>query len=463
MRWITPGMLLGGLLLLVGAVPSTELPPAAGNGDEPALEASEQTVKVEGETNDRKIAQRLREIYEASGRYEGLSVEVRDGIVFLEGETSSDAYKAWASELARKTEDVVAVVNDMSVTPPPVLETDTIAREVVELWRGFVRSLPLIGIGLVVLIACVLLAGLIGRLLTVPLKRLTDSTLLRSVVRKIVAVLVILGGLYLFLRITGLTAIALTVVSGTGIIGLVIGFAFRDIAENFLASILISVQTPFQIGDVVEVTGYTGVVQKVTMRGTVLVDFDGNHIQIANATIYKSTIKNFTANPKLRLTFVIGIGYDASVKLAQDAALKVLNHHSAVLDDPEPTVLADNLGSSTINMKIYFWIDGSKHNGLKVKSSMIRLVLRALENAGISMPDDAREIIFPDGVPVRQVEEPTKPAPASTPATVIDTAEEATAGEDGLTSDVDDIRKQAEESRDPEEGADILPSDPKPV
>ncbi|MEM6561551.1 MAG: mechanosensitive ion channel family protein, partial [Planctomycetota bacterium] len=275
--------------------------------------------------------------------------------------------------------------------------------------------------------------------------------------------LVILGGLYLFLRITGLTAIALTVVSGTGIIGLVIGFAFRDIAENFLASILISVQTPFQIGDVVEVTGYTGVVQKVTMRGTVLVDFDGNHIQIANATIYKSTIKNFTANPKLRLTFVIGIGYDASVKLAQDAALKVLNHHSAVLDDPEPTVLADNLGSSTINMKIYFWIDGSKHNGLKVKSSMIRLVLRALENAGISMPDDAREIIFPDGVPVRQVEEPTKPAPASTPATVIDTAEEATAGEDGLTSDVDDIRKQAEESRDPEEGADILPSDPKPV
>ncbi|MEM6562614.1 MAG: BON domain-containing protein, partial [Planctomycetota bacterium] len=235
MRWITPGMLLGGLLLLVGAVPSTELPQTAGNGDEPALEASEQTVKVEGETNDRKIAQRLREIYEASGRYEGLSVEVRDGIVFLEGETSSDAYKAWASELARKTEDVVAVVNDMSVTPPPVLETDTIAREVVELWRGFVRSLPLIGIGLVVLIACVLLAGLIGRLLTVPLKRLTDSTLLRSVVRKIVAVLVILGGLYLFLRITGLTAIALTVVSGTGIIGLVIGFAFRDIAENFLA------------------------------------------------------------------------------------------------------------------------------------------------------------------------------------------------------------------------------------
>ena len=72
-------------------------------------------------------------------------------------------------------------------------------------------------------------------------------------------------GAYLILRVSGLTQLALTVVGGTGLIGLVIGIAFRDITDNFLASIFLSLQRPFENGDLVEIAGETGYVQQLNM------------------------------------------------------------------------------------------------------------------------------------------------------------------------------------------------------
>jgi small conductance mechanosensitive channel len=75
-----------------------------------------------------------------------------------------------------------------------------------------------------------------------------------------------------------------------------------------------------------------------------------------------------------------------------------------VLGNPEPWVLVDGLGSATVQLRVYFWLEGTTHSWLKVRSSVIRLVKRAFQDAGISMPDEAREVVFPDGVPVRMLE-----------------------------------------------------------
>lgn len=436
-----------------------------------ALEATGQTVKVDGSASDDQIAERLREILESSARYDELVVRVDQGIVFMDGRTEQDAYKDWASQLARRTEDVVAVVNNLLVEPPPVLEQYAVKDELRGLWNSFVRALPLAGIGLATLIASILLALFIVRLLGAPLRWLTDSHLLRNVIRKVVALVVVVAGVVVFLQISGLTNLALTVVSGTGLLGLIVGFAFRDIAENFLASILLSVQTPFRLGDVIGVVGHTGVVQKVTLRGTTLVDFDGNHIQIANATVYKSTLKNLTANPKRRIHFDVGIGYDASVKKAQEVAAITLREHEAVLDDPEAMVLVDRLGAATINLKVYFWIDAHEHSAIKLKSVMIRRVLRRLEHAGVGMPDEAREVIFPQGVPIQSSDTGGGGAATETAgkvseqdrkpcrdAAVIDAdlTEHHSDAEGDLASEVDEIKRQAAAARDPEAGAGIV-------
>jgi small-conductance mechanosensitive channel len=262
-----------------------------------------------------------------------------------------------------------------------------------------------------------------------------------------------LAGLYLVLRIAGLTQLALTVVGGTGLSGLVLGIAFRDITENFLASLFLSLQQPFREGDLVEVAGVAGYVQRLTSRTTVLMTLDGNQLQVPNSTVFKGTIRNFTSNPNRREDFIVGIGYEDSITSAQEVALKVLADHPAVLNEPEPLVLVENLGSSTVNLRVYFWLDGGRHSWLKVKSSVIRHIKRAFQDSGISLPDEAREVTFPHGVPVRIMEgegaaEPAAPVrakPAAEPETV------ATKAEAGLQSESKEIKEQARRSWTPGE------------
>lgn len=234
-----------------------------------------------------------------------------------------------------------------------------------------------------------------------------QARLLRNVLARTVGVVTFLMGAYIVLRLSGLTQLALTLVGGTGLIGLIIGIAFRDITENFLASIFLSMQRPFETGDLVEIDGITGYVQQLNVRTTVLMTLNGNLVQIPNSTVYKSNLRNFTTNCNRREEFFIGIGYDDSINDAQEIARQVLADHPAILNDPDPAVLVDSLGQATVNLRIYFWLNGRDHSWLKVRSSVIRLVKRAFQKEGISMPDESREVVFPKGVPVTVIERET--------------------------------------------------------
>ena len=166
----------------------------------------------------------------------------------------------------------------------------------------------------------------------------------------------------------------------------------------------------------------------------------------------------------MRGKFTIGIGYDSSILEAQQLATKVLCSQNTILQDPEPQVLVDELGSSTVNLKVYFWIDAQQYSLLKVSSMLMRLIMREFERNNISMPDDAREIIFPQGVPVHQISsgksdssygsQALRPLPANNEA--IEQDSDAIEHQDDLSSDTHDIRQQAKQARDPEQGQNIL-------
>jgi len=136
-----------------------------------------------------------------------------------------------------------------------------------------------------------------------------------------------------------------------------------------------------------------------------------------------------------------------------------------VLIEPEPWILVDELAASTINLQYFFWVDGSRHNILKVKSSVLRQIKTAYAKEGISMPDELRERIFPDGVSVQvgsddgfDVDEPADEKPIHYSA---DDAKVMTEAEGDLKSDDDEILEQARRARSPEEGDDLLKSNKK--
>ncbi|NMH58771.1 mechanosensitive ion channel family protein [Alteromonas ponticola] len=333
-----------------------------------------------------------------------------------------------------------------------------------EISISILERIPSLALGAILLLSLILLAAPLSRLVLKPFNYVTQSDLIRSVSRRAVSLLIILLGCYLFLKLAGLTEFAVAIISGTGVLGLILGFAFRDIAENFISSLLLTVQRPFKLGDIINVNEYTGVVQKVTTRATTLVDFDGNHIQIPNATIYKGVIKNFTTNHRMRGSFVIGIGYDNDAKLAQQLAGKLLADHPHVLDEPEPQVLVDSLGSSTLNLKVYFWINVEVVSVLKMSSVLMRDLVILFDDNGISMPDDAREIIFPEGIHVTHSDKPGQTTKATQPkeTDVISRAVDAARAKapanalDDVSSEANSIRQQAAQTTDPKSGENIL-------
>jgi small conductance mechanosensitive channel len=434
--------------------------PPARDAERPA--ETPRQVEVRPGVRDEEIENRLERILRATEWFEQPDVDVQDGVVFLRGRTSTREHREWATILAQNTRDVVAVVNRMEVVERPIWDLSPAWAELRSLWADAIQFTPFLAFGILIVLITWLLARWVARLARVGLRNRITNTLLRDVTAKALAVPILLLGLYVVLQVSGLTRLALTVLGGTGVAGLVIGIAFRDIIENYLASILISSNNPFQSGDLIEVDGNLGFVQRVTTRGTLLMTLEGNHVQIPNAIVYKHTIRNFTANPNLREDFVIGIGYEDAIAEAQQVALQVLRDHPAVLDDPEPMVLADNLAAATVNLRVYFWLNVSEHGPLKVRSSVIRLVKRTFQDYGFSLPDEAREVIFPEGVPIRRLgdhdELPPRQRAPQPKHEAAPAAEEqvTTSAEGGLRPEAGEIQAQAQKSRIPEPGDDLL-------
>jgi small conductance mechanosensitive channel len=441
--------------LLIGPA-APLLAQAPGTGSEPSARPS-QSVTVVPTAADGTIAKRLHGILESTGWYIAPRVTVRDGIATLEGTTDSQEHRNWAGQLAKKTQDVVAVVNKIKVESDVGSTFDRAREELANVYRNVHNAWPIAALAVVIFIATWFVAKLVAMLTVRFFGRRISSPLLLSIATKAAAIPVFLLGTYFVLQVAGLTRLAITVLGGTGLAGIIIGFAFRGIAENFLASLLLSVRNPFRSGDLVEIAGNTGIVQNLNTRSTVLLTLDGNHVQIPNATVYQSVIVNFSSNPCRRATFTVGIGYDSSAAKAQELIAKVLRDHPAVLDSPEPSALVDELGAATVNLRVHYWFDSATHSPARINSALLRLTKNALIEGGIELPDPAREVIFPKPIPINLLRdgehEPERPVCAR-PASAEETSA-ATIGEVDLSNETDEVREQSESSA-PEASENLL-------
>ena len=433
-----------------------------GESATPAPPLPADKIDVRPQSNDDSIADRLTSILVATEWYDAPRAEVREGVAFLYGETSSAAYRDWAGDLARKTQDVAAVVNRITIVETSIWDLAPVWSEVRAMGRRSMVALPYVLLGLLVLTLSYYAARIGARITDRILARRLDVPLLREVLARTIGVAIFLNGLYFVLRIYGLTRLAMTVLGGTGIIGLVLGIAFRDISENFLASLFLSVQRPFRTGDLVQIATETGYVQRLNARTTILMTLDGNYVQIPNSTVYKSPITNFMANPNRRESFVISIGYREIISEAQALAFRVLADHPAVLKDPEPWVLVDSLTPDLIQLKIYYWINGREHSFVKVRSSLIRLIKGLFQQNGIRLPASpvAAAAVGQLQTMERSEEEVDESRVSPRRARSRERLSIATHAEGGLESEEREIQLQADQSRPPEGGKDLLPAAP---
>ncbi|MEL7495077.1 MAG: mechanosensitive ion channel family protein [Cyanobacteria bacterium J06554_11] len=182
-----------------------------------------------------------------------------------------------------------------------------------------------------------------------------------------------------------------------GIGGVAIGFAFKDILQNFLAGILILLTEPFQLDDQIIFGDYEGTVEHIETRATTIRTYDGRRVVIPNAELFTNAVMVNTAYDRRRLQYDIGIGYGDSIGQAKEIILETLRNHSEVLKTPEPEALVVELAGSSINIRARWWIESPRRADVVAsKDWVLENVCNKLVEAGIDLPFPTQQILFHD-------------------------------------------------------------------
>lgn len=363
------------------------------------------------EAGDAAIEQRLERIYAELPALQRVDVSVRQGVVFLTGETATDAAGDRAVSIARRVSGVVTVEDGIERTldiegnvSPFVLDTQQFLTRLTRSWPVYAIVLAVF---CVILLAGHFLASWRGFW-----NRVAPNPFLGRLLAQTVRVIAFAVAIFAALGMLGATALLGALAGVAGIIGLALGFAVRDTIENYIASILLSIRQPFRARDHVVINEREGIVVRLTSRATVLMTLDGNHLRIPNAEVFKGIILNYTRNPERRFEFELGVDAEDDPVAAMDVGLKAISRLDFVLDDPGPDASIVKVGDSSIVLKFTGWVDQTHTDFLKARSLAIRAAKAVIEEEGFTLPEPIYRLRFDEPV-AEALQSHTSPPPAS--------------------------------------------------
>jgi small conductance mechanosensitive channel len=295
---------------------------------------------------------------------------------------------------------------------------DDVVRVANTYWTQFLYVLPRLVAAAVLMAAVWVGASRLRTWLAAKIAPHADDPLLTDFLTQIGRWLLVGVGLILALNILGLSQLVSGMLAGLGLSAFVVGFAFKDIAENFLAGILLAFNRPFGINDTIQVKDMFGRVTQLNLRTTVIITFDGRDISIPNAIVLKEPLINFTHNGYIRQEFVVGLDYNSDAQKAIELMLSIVRQEPDVYqgDGKQPFAAVQELATSTVNIKVYFWTttDSYRKGVLVLRGRIMNTIKEKLLAQGFGLPADIVELQFP-AAPV-QVATVAAASPSAPPA-----------------------------------------------
>ncbi|MDQ8187616.1 mechanosensitive ion channel family protein [Pelagicoccus sp. SDUM812002] len=336
------------------------------------------------------------ELRERLSRIEGLeSVELSEegGVVTLEGEVSDRALQRLAEEVSSSHEGVIEVRNEVVLGGPIGVRLEGAMERTYAKVVTLVNYVPLFLLAVLIVVAFVVLGRWVGS--PAVMRHVVEKNrFLREVVAQAVRMAIMLVGLVIALEVLDATALMGAVFGAAGVAGLAIGFAFRDLIENYVASMLLSIRHPFRPHDHVVIDGHEGKVVSLDTRATTLMTLDGNHLRLPNAMVFKSVMLNYTRNAERRFDFAVGVGTGEDLVEARRIGVRTLSSMEGVLAEPAPLAVVAGLADSSVTISFFAWVNQTEHSFVKVKGEAIRRVKLALEAAGMDLPEPIHRVLI---------------------------------------------------------------------
>lgn len=271
-------------------------------------------------------------------------------------------------------------------------------------WESFILTLPKLVLAIVVFVIAIFIADKFSQIVHKTASKRVNDELLAKFLARFAKWVLIIAGIIIVFYIVGLGGLAGGLVAGAGLSAIIIGFAFKDIGENFLAGIILAFSRPYDIGDTVESGNVKGTVKALDLRNTHIKTFDGKDVYVPNSMIIKNPLINYTRDGFIREEFVVGIDYDDDIDKAKKIIVDSISNIEGVLGREKlPFVIVEDLGTSTVNLKVFFWVDtfDYKKSMLDIKTDVINATKKSLINNNILMPADILELkIYNEKLPI---------------------------------------------------------------
>lgn len=265
--------------------------------------------------------------------------------------------------------------------------------------EGFIKMLP----NLLLAVVIVLFFWVLSRWVYNSMMKMFEKTEFNKSLENLVAncckISVFMIGVVLALAALQLQKTVFSLLAGVGVVGLALGFAFQDLAANFISGIMLAVRSPLRIGDVIKISDIMGSVVDIRLRDTLVRNFDGQDIIIPNKDFMTNHFTNYSTFGMRKIRIDVGVGYENDPQKGSEVVLKALKKIPNILETPAPEAYVESLGDSSVNIfgHVWFKYPGGDGSYFQVQHDSVVLVKKELEAAGFNIPFPIRTIDLNDG------------------------------------------------------------------
>jgi len=296
--------------------------------------------------------------------------------------------KPYRMQLVSATKDISSSLTDTGVA------VSLLNRTLKRIASWLVESGPKYLFKLLILVGILFVFRFATRIIRAGLEKALDaskvtlSQLARRMIVSAVSNLVMIFGVLVALSQVGIRLGPL--LAGLGVAGFIVGFALQDTLGNFAAGVMILLYRPYDMGDLVEVGGIFGKVDKMSLVSTSLLTLDNQLFVVPNSKIWGDVIKNVTAQDIRRVDMVFGISYSDDIPKAELILEDILRSHDKVLETPEPIVRLHTLGESSVDFVVRPWVKVEDY--WEVYWDVTRTVKLRFDAEGVSIPFPQRDV-----------------------------------------------------------------------
>lgn len=273
---------------------------------------------------------------------------------------------------------------------------DILQEKLLDWFDTGIALLPNLVIAIVILVLCYSLGSVLGKVSNRVFDKAFDSNAVAKLFATIIKIVVITIGFFIALDLVGLQKAVFSLLAGAGIIGLALGFAFQDLAENLLAGLLMGVRKPCEPGDLIRTNSQFGFVQELNLRNTVIRNFDGQIIYIPNKEVFKSVLENYSKSGERRIDLAVGVSYGEDLENVTKTLREAIENLDFLKPDQPVEIFALEFGESSINFSVRYWIEypGGEVDFFAATDRGIKTVKQALDDADILIPFPIRTLDF---------------------------------------------------------------------